>query len=386
MAVAASRCTHTGSRRRLRILGHGHLQDRRADQVHRPDHPPRSSWPGTGTVTSIGTDRGSPGTSRRSGPPARSVSCSTPSSSTSPSPPTGTVPVPITRSRHRSGCGAGQPLVQQRLAQLPPSESVQLGRVAVLQPGIVVPQHDPDPPLEQVPDRVLQEPDQFVQVEDVRVDLLLGGVGQGHGKERRGRSARRPPRSGPRRGGGGRRPGGPVPRRPWVAEVAGAVRLQGMRWVTQVVAHRIAGPVCCLDDQAVGQHVQQFADRDGRLLVLVGARVVAGVGEHEVVAGGQDGVEQQLAVLDARVRVAGSGVGGDQVEAVPDAAARNRPVVHPDQAHDAERHVAQGDQPGERDGPGAEGRSAAASTQLGGDQRPDLLQGQVDGAGRAVGR
>ncbi len=85
-------------------------------------------------------------------------------------------------------------------------------------------------------------------------------------------------------------------------EVAGVERLQ---WV----AHHDAGA----GRRAIGaarrrvDHVEQLADRHRRRAPDVGALVVAGVGDDQLVGRGEHGVEQQLAVLAAAVTLSDAG-------------------------------------------------------------------------------
>ena len=58
----------------------------------------------------------------------------------------------------------------------------------------------------------------------------------------------------------------------------------------------------------VVHHVEQLSHRHCRRAGLVRALVVAAVGDHEVLTGGEQRIEKELAVLAARVTVAHSWV------------------------------------------------------------------------------
>ena len=104
----------------------------------------------------------------------------------------------------------------------------------------------------------------------------------------------------------------------------------------------------------------------------VRALVVAGVGDDQPVGRGHQRVEQQLAVLGARVALADVRVGEHQVVAVARRLARERAVVEPEQADDAVRDRAHRHERADRQVAGAEVRARRAALQALGEQRADL--------------
>src|SRR5206468_1730988 len=79
----------------------------------------------------------------------------------------------------------------------------------------------------------------------------------------------------------------------------------------------------------------QLVDGHGRREDLVGPHVASGVRDDEHVAGGQHGVEQELAVLGAAVVVAHVPGPGEEVVAVGRAAAGEGEIVEAGDAHDS---------------------------------------------------
>jgi len=100
--------------------------------------------------------------------------------------------------------------------------------------------------------------------------------------------------------------------------------------------------------------VEHLPERDGRRHGRAGALVVAGVRDHEVLLGGADRVEEELAVLAARVVVAHPRVPGEEVVAVAQALAREGAVVQAEQHDHAMRHRAHRHQRADGQGSGAE--------------------------------
>ncbi len=100
-----------------------------------------------------------------------------------------------------------------------------------------------------------------------------------------------------------------------------------------------------------------------------GALVGAGVHHDEVLGGRADRVEQQLAVLAARVALADERVAGEQVVAVGHARAGEHAVVEPEQADHAVRHRPHRHQRGDGEGAGAEVGPGRAAAQPVGEQR-----------------
>src|SRR5438034_1014496 len=97
-------------------------------------------------------------------------------------------------------------------------------------------------------------------------------------------------------------------------EVAGVERLQRM-----VGGDRVPYPPAARNGGRAVEGVEQLAERYGRRDRGAGAVVGAGVDDDQVVLGGADRVEQQLAVLTAWVALADPRVAGEHVVAVADA-------------------------------------------------------------------
>ena len=95
-------------------------------------------------------------------------------------------------------------------------------------------------------------------------------------------------------------------------------------------------------------------ERDGRRARLAAVLVGAGVGDDQRLARRDHRVEQQLAVLAARVALAGERVAGQHVVAVGDRAAREDAVVEAHQADHPVRHRPHRHQRGDGEVAGAE--------------------------------
>ena len=191
-------------------------------------------------------------------------------------------------------------------------------------------------------------------------------------------------------------------RGPFVGQVAGAVERDAVE-APRVVAReragdevvRVEGLEGVVDDDGVarsgavlGPHravhrVQQLADGDGRRALGVRALVAAGVGDQEPVARRHEGVEEELAVLRARVALADARILQSQVVAVARRLAREDAVVQAEQAHDAVGHRSHRHERAEgqvaRPEVGSRGAALEALVQEG----PDLREGQGRAAGRA---
>jgi hypothetical protein len=133
------------------------------------------------------------------------------------------------------------------------------------------------------------------------------------------------------------------------------------------------------DHDLAPHDVQQLADRDRGRALDVGALVVAGVGDDQPVLRGQQRVQQELAVLGARVAVADVGIVEQQVVTVTRRLARERPVVEAEQADDPVRDRAHRHQGADRQVAGAEVRARRAPLQALGEQRADLGQRELRG-------
>ena len=104
--------------------------------------------------------------------------------------------------------------------------------------------------------------------------------------------------------------------------------------------------------------------------------VGAGVGDDEPLAGGEHGVEEQLAVLAAGVALAGHRAPREHVIAVDRLLAGEGVVVHAEQAHDAVRHRAHRGHRAHGEAAGPEARPARAPGELVGEQHPHVGEAQ----------
>ena len=109
----------------------------------------------------------------------------------------------------------------------------------------------------------------------------------------------------------------------------------------------------------------------------VGALVTTRIGEDEVVAGGQEGVEQQLAILAAHVAITDPRREGRQVVAVALDVAREAPVVQPEQAHDPVGNRPHRHQRADREVPGAEVRPGRPALEAFGHHGTHVVTGEV---------
>ena len=132
-------------------------------------------------------------------------------------------------------------------------------------------------------------------------------------------------------------------------------------------------------DRAVDD-VEQLADRHRGRARRVRALVVAGVGDDQPLGRGQQRVEQQLAVLAARVAVADVRVVEHQVVAVARRLARERAVVEAEQADDPVRDRAHRHERADRQVAGAEVRPRRPALEAVGEQRADVGQRERVGA------
>ncbi len=106
----------------------------------------------------------------------------------------------------------------------------------------------------------------------------------------------------------------------------------------------------------------------GQVRALVGA----GEGDDQPLPGGQQRVEQQLAVLAARIALADQRPGEQQVVAVARRLARERPVVEPEQADDPVGHRAHRVHRADGEVAGAEVRPGRAAGEPLAEQRAEL--------------
>ena len=88
----------------------------------------------------------------------------------------------------------------------------------------------------------------------------------------------------------------------------------------------------------VVEGVEQLAERYGGWAQLTGRLVGPAVGDHQLLARGQDRVEHQLPVLAAQVALAGERGAREHVVAVDRGGAREDTVVQSEQADHAVRH------------------------------------------------
>ena len=126
-------------------------------------------------------------------------------------------------------------------------------------------------------------------------------------------------------------------------------------------------------------HVEQLADRHGGRPLEVRALVVAGVGDDQAVGRRHQRVEQELAVLGARVALADVRVVEHQVVAVARGLAREHAVVEAEQADDAMRDRAHRHERADGQVAGAEVRARRAALEAIGEQGADLLERELGG-------
>ena len=208
---------------------------------------------------------------------------------------------------------------------------------------------------------MLEEPGQVLDVEG-----LARSGRQRAGQERFERRALAPQRS--RAGEGGAVEGERCAR----VEVVGVERLE------RVAAREVvAGAGVGAEVEARVEGVEQLADRHRRRPVDAGALVGAGVDDDEVVGGGDDRVEQQLAVLGGGVALADAGVAGEDVVAVRARLAGEDLVVHAEQAHDAVRHRAHRHQRRDGERAGAEVGARRTPGEAVGENGADVVQRHV---------
>ena len=216
-----------------------------------------------------------------------------------PSTPGGSVPRAISatcrRRARRRPAGLEQPL-----ADAPPAERVELDRERVLDLVGERADADPEPLAQERPHRVLDEPTRSSSSTTVSGRAAAGRQERPAG--RRGRARACAPASASGQSSRARPAARPV-------KLRGSNGCSGWRITT---CSRAGPPRSgrCVDD------VQQLADGNGRRAAHVGALVVAGVGDDQPVGRGQQRVEQELAVLAARVALADQRVVEHQVVAV----------------------------------------------------------------------
>ena len=170
-------------------------------------------------------------------------------------------------------------------------------------------------------------------------------------------------------------------------EVAGVEGLEGMVDDDPPAGRHVAGRVVGKADGAVDD-IEQLTDRDGRGALGVGPLVASAVGDDQVALGGQQRVEQQLAVLAAGIAVTDPGVGGDEVVVVDVDLAGEHAVVEAEEADDPVGDRPHGHQRAHGEVPGAEVGPGRAAPQAVGQQRADLRETElrpvaVGGAGPA---
>ena len=234
--------------------------------------------------------------------------------------------------------------------------------MAMASAGVVVPaaEAEAEALAEERPHRVVEEGDEVVEGDD-RSRRAAGAGRRGTAPAGcGGRAAASAPASWRRS-----KPHGPaVPSAP--GDEAAAVR----RLERVVVGDGRRGPGVAVGGADGGvDDVEQLVDRDRRREHLVGAGVAAGVGDDEGVAGGEHGVEQELAVLGPAVVVAEVAPAEEQVVAVGRAAAGEGAVVEADEAHHPVGHRAHRDERAHGEVAGAErgpGRLALAGGRRGG--------------------
>ena len=261
---------------------------------------------------------------------------------------------------------AGQARAQEAVPHAPLLEVVELDREAVLDLVGVVGDADAEALAQERADGALDEADEVVEL-----DHRACRRGKRRVQERAGRVALAGEGLGALEGdvveapaGGARERGG--------GEVAGVERLQRMADEDAVAG----APLGHLHRAVDG--VEELTHRDRGGARRVRALVVAGEGHDQAVAGGEQGVEQELAVLGARVALAHVGVGEHEVVAIARGAAGEALVVEPEQADDAVRHRAHRHERADGQVAGAEVGPGRAPLQALGQEGADLGERQRD--------
>ena len=131
------------------------------------------------------------------------------------------------------------------------------------------------------------------------------------------------------------------------------------------------------------QSVEQLRHRHRGRSWLAGVGVGAGVGDHQLLGGRPDRVEQQLPVLGAAVALTGHRVARQHVVTVDHAVPRIDPVVEPDQAHHPVRHRPHRHHRAHRERAGAEVRPGRSAREVPIEQRLDVRQSQHRAGPRA---
>ena len=276
-------------------------------------------------------------------------------------------PGPLGAGRHFGIC-PGQARLQKPVADAPFLEGIEFDGQAVDGLVAAVGQIEPQTVAEERPDRVLHEPHQVVELEDRLVQR-----GKRFGEP--GANWRLP--------GGGPRAGevdavvAPrlVAQRMTGPEVSGVERLQRVFDDDLLACRTFVGtPDGLVDD------VEQLCDRHRRRADPIGAVVVSAVGDHQVLRGRQEGVEEELAILGAGVPVADPWRRQEEIVAVRLEPAGEGPVIKAQQGHDPVRHGAHGHK-------GANGQVAGAEVGPGGtalEATPQQLADLGEGQGRTV--
>ncbi len=270
--------------------------------------------------------------------------------------------------------GAGQARLEQALPHRPHLQRVERDRQRVADLLRAVPQAHAEPLAQEGADRVAHEGDQAVQLERLRARRRQAAGDEGRSRhalgDHRARAGERGRVEAPRAG-GDQRARGEVPR------VDGLQRVPHDHPAARRRA--VGGPDGAVDG------VEQLADRDRRRAFGVGALVAAGVDHDQPVRGGQQGVQQQLAVLAAGVAVADEGVGQRHVVAVAGRDAREDAVVEAQQADHPVRHRAHRHQRADGQVAGAEVGPGGPPAQPVGEQVAHLRSGELGPAGRRAG-
>ena len=131
------------------------------------------------------------------------------------------------------------------------------------------------------------------------------------------------------------------------------------------------------------QGVEQLGQRHRGGTGLTGVGVGAGVGDHQLLGGRPDRVEEQLPVLGAGVALPGHGIAGQHVVAVGDALPREHAVVETDEAHHPMRHRPHRHHRAHRQRAGAEVRARRPPREMAIEQRLHVGQSQHRAGPRA---
>ena len=157
-------------------------------------------------------------------------------------------------------------------------------------------------------------------------------------------------------------------------EVPGVERLQGVR------DHDGVPRASVCDAHGVIHHIEQLAHRHGRWAREVGALIAPGVRHHQMVAGRQQRIEEELPVLAPHLGIADPLVARSQVVPVALDVTRETPVVQAQQAHHPVRDGAHGHERAHGQMARAEIGPSGLALQTVGQDRPQVVTAKGDRA------